>query len=311
MSAPKRNLPLPAGFKLEEYCIERMISHGGFSIVYLGKDAAGMDVAIKEYLPNFISLRGGVDPQPTVQDTHRSAFNHGLRSFFEESRALASLNHPNVVRVLNFFRANGTAYLVMQFEHGRTLHQHMSKHKGALREHFVRSLFGRLLNGLREVHSHKLLHLDIKPANIYLRYDGSPVLLDFGAARQVIGEDSPSLRSVHTPGFSAPEQHDKDIPLGPWTDIYAVGASLYACLGGKSPVSVRERMENDTLVSAVHAFSGRYSRQLLETVDQCLRLDHLKRPQSVLALQKLLAMEGGAVDSPSLMKRFLALLKKR
>lgn len=311
MSLPKRNLPLPAGFKLEEYCVERMIAHGGFSIVYLAKDAAGTDVAIKEYMPNFISLRGTVDPEPTVQDSHRSAFNHGLRSFFEESRALANLDHPNVVRVLNFFRANGTAYLVMQFEHGRTLHEHMAKHPGEIKENFIRNIFGRLLNGLREVHSHKFLHLDIKPTNIYLRFDGSPVLLDFGAARQVIGEDSPSLRSVHTLGFSAPEQHDKKAPLGPWTDIYAVGATLYACLGSKSPYPARDRLEHDRLVPAVRAFAGNYSRQLLETIDQCLRLNYMERPPSVLALQKMIAGEAGEVESPSWMKRLTTLLRSR
>ncbi len=312
MSQAKLNLPLPPGFALEQYRIERTLSHGGFSIVYLARDANGDKVAIKEYLPNFIALRGEDDLQPSVEDTQRSAFNHGLRCFFEESRALAGLNHPNVVRVLNFFRANGTAYLVMKFEHGRTLHEHVKKHTGTLSEDFIRGTFGRLLNGLREVHSHKLLHLDIKPTNIYLRIDGSPLLLDFGAARQVIGDDAPALRSVHTPGFSAPEQHHKRNGLGPWTDIYGVGASLYACLGGRAPVSAAQRKDADELTPATTAFADRYSQQLLETVDACLRIDPMERPQSVFTLQKMLADESHTriLPPPGLMQCLKGMLRR-
>ena len=119
------------------------------------------------------------------------------------------------------------------------------------------------------------------------------------------------MKAVHTPGFSAPEQHEKLVPLGPWTDIYSVGASLYACLGGKSPLAVRDRLEHDKLVPAVNAFAGRYSRQLLETVDHCMRMNHLERPQSVLSLQKLLAVEGAAVEAPSLLRRLGALLSSK
>ncbi|MCK9282970.1 MAG: serine/threonine protein kinase [Rhodocyclaceae bacterium] len=289
MSPAQANQPLPSGFMLEQYRIVRQISLGGFSIVYLAHDAREMPVAIKEYLPNALALRAGESPEPVVAEIHRTAFNHGLRCFFEEGSILARLNHANVVRVVNFFRANGTAYLVMQYERGRTLLEHIQKRSGALEEDQVRGIFGRLLNGLREVHSQKLLHLDIKPANIYLRNDGNPVLLDFGAARQVIGLDAPLLKAMHTPGYAAPEQYGRQEDFGPWTDIYAVGASLYASLGGQAPLAADKRLEEDALVPATKAFAARYSRQLLETVDACLQLDHLRRPQSVFALQQQLA----------------------
>jgi serine/threonine protein kinase len=149
------------------------------------------------------------------------------------------------------------------------------------------------------VHARKLLHLDIKPANIYLRLDGSPVLLDFGAARQALENDRPTLKPMYTPGFAAPEQYEAPDQLGPWTDIYAVGASMYATLGGSVPTAADARLETDTLEPAVRRWSGRYSRQLLETVDWCLQLDYLERPLSVLALQKALASPERATHEAS------------
>lgn len=305
MSPAQANQPLPTGFWLDQYKITGQVSLGGFSIVYLARDIFGDTVAIKEYLPNALALRAGESPEPVVSPRHRAVFNHGLNCFFEEGRNLTKLDHPNVVRVLNFFRSNGTAYLVMRFEEGRTLQAHIQKHPGSLSEDYIRNLFGRVLNGLRAVHSAQLLHLDIKPANIYLRqHDGSPVLLDFGAARQVIGQDVPQLRTMHTPGYAAPEQYDKHTeqtqPLGPWTDLYGIGATIYACLGGRPPIAAQERLEKDTLMPACQQFVGKYSRQLLETVDQCLSLDPLQRPQSAHALQKRLASDERTVEVPGL-----------
>lgn len=288
MPSPQVNQALPPGFLLDGYRIERQLSIGGFSIVYLAYDRDETPVAIKEYLPNSLALRSeGVEP--IVPPEHRAAFNHGLKCFFEEGRALAYINHPNIVRVLNFFRANGTVYMVMRYERGRTLHEHIARHRGDIRESFVRNVFTRLLNGLREVHAQKLLHLDIKPANVYLRVDGSPVLLDFGAARQTIDSEGGHLRPMYTPGFAAPEQYEAPDQLGPWTDIYAVGASLYNCLAGQAPPAADQRLKKDEFVPATQRFAGRYSRQLLETIDWCLNLDYLERPLSVFALQKTLA----------------------
>jgi len=287
MPPQQANQPLPPGFMLDSYRIDRQLSLGGFSIVYLAYDESETPVAIKEYLPNALALRSeGI--VPVVNEEHQAAFRHGMRCFFEEGRSLAHLSHPNVVRVLNFFRANGTVYMVMQYERGRTLQEHIQKHKGEIRESFVRNVFSRLLNGLREVHAQKLLHLDIKPANIYLRTDSTPVLLDFGAARQALEEDAPSLRSMYTPGFAAPEQYEAPDQLGPWTDIYAVGASIYTTLGAAVPPAANARLTKDELVSAEKRWTGKYSKQLLETVDWCMKLDYLERPLSVFALQKAL-----------------------
>lgn len=282
------NSALPTGFQLEQYRIERQLSLGGFSIVYLAYDEDDNPVAIKEYLPNSLALRSEGDISPHISADNMPAFRYGMKCFFEEGRSLAKLMHPNVVRVLNFFRANGTVYMVMQFEHGRTLHQYIQKHKGEVRERFIRAVFTRMLNGLREVHSHKLLHLDIKPSNIYLRTDGTPVLLDFGAARQTLMTDQPYLKPMYTPGFASPEQYGDRESLGPWSDIYSVGASLYACVVGTAPPRADDRAKKDTLAPVSGTHSGRYSAQLLETIDWCLALDPLARPQSVYSLQKTL-----------------------
>ncbi len=285
---PSQASPLPAGFALERYRIERPLSRGGFSTVYLAHDETGTPVAVKEYLPGALVQRDAGEIEPRVTDAQRAVFFRGMKCFFEEGRALARLDHPNVTRVLNFFRANGTVYLVMRFEHGRTLHDTSRHHRGALPEAFVRTLFARLLNGLREVHAHRLLHLDLKPTNIHLRTDGTPVLLDFGAARRILHTDQAVLEPIFTPGFAAPEQHDRGAPLGPWTDIYGVGASLYATLAGAAPPRADERRRTDSLVPLARTRTGGYSADLLELVDHCLRLDPLARPQSVPALQKAL-----------------------
>jgi len=289
------NLPLQDGSRLENYRILRVLAAGGFSFVYLAHDENDAPVVIKEYLPATLALRANGEnagsPQAPLSDAERGRFNAGLKCFFEEGRSLAHLAHPNVVRVLNFFRANETVYLVMRYERGRTLQEHIQARRSSLEEAWVRSTFAQLLNGLREVHSNKLLHLDIKPGNVYVRNDGSPLLIDFGAARQTLTTEGVKLPPTYTPGFAAPEQYARPGELGPWTDIYSVGATVYACLAGAAPQPAHLRLEKDTLVPARRAWADSYSAVLLDIIDWCLRLDHLERPQSVFALQKALLGE--------------------
>jgi serine/threonine protein kinase len=291
MPPPQTNIPLPPGHMIDGYRFERQISMGGFSIVYLACDPQGTPVAIKEYLPQSLAQRK-VGLLPQVSAANRAAYQSGMMAFYEEGIALARLNHPNVVRVTNFLRANDTVYLVMLYERGRTLHEQIRKRPGEFTEKFLRGAFLRLLSGLREVHANKLLHLDIKPSNIWLRTDGNPVLIDFGAARQSLQKSDPELRPVYTPGYAAPEQysnHESHGAQGPWTDVYAVGASLYACLAAAAPQPADLRLQQDRLAPAVERWAGQYSPQLLDTIDQCLRLDPLARPQSAFGLQRLLA----------------------
>jgi serine/threonine protein kinase len=285
------NLPLQEGSSLENYRILRVLAAGGFSFVYLAHDENDAPVAIKEYLPSTLALRTNGASHPLVPEENAAQFNYGMKCFFEEGRALAHLAHPNVVRVLNFFRANSTVYLVMRYERGRSLQEHIKLHRGALEEQWIRRTFEQLLNGLREVHSNKLMHLDIKPANVYVRNDGTPLLIDFGAARQTLSHEGMKLPPTYTPGFASPEQHARRELLGPWSDIYSVGATMYSCLSGASPQPADQRSAKDQVVPARRAFSGKYSNDLLDTIDWCMQMDHMQRPQSVLALQKALRGE--------------------
>ena len=284
--ASQANQPLAEGTLLQKYRIVRVLAAGGFSFVYLAHDENDAPVVIKEYLPSTLALR--VNGVVKIQEGDLARFRAGLQSFFEEAGAIAHLEHPNIVRVLDFFRANATVYLVMRYERGRSLAEHIKRRRAPVEELWVRNTFLQLLDGLREVHARKLLHLDIKPANVYLRDDGTPVLIDFGAARQVLSVEAMKLPPTFTPGFAPPEMHVRRADLGPWSDVYSVGATMYACLATASPQSAAARLQQDLLVPARRAFARKYAPDLLEIVDWCLELDHLRRPQSVRALQKAL-----------------------
>jgi serine/threonine protein kinase len=284
------NRSLPPGYEIEGYRIDRPISRGGFSIVYRATDPNNQVVAVKEYLPSGLVLRTEGSRVQASSLENMTAFRYGMKCFFEEGKALATINHNNVVRVLNFFRANETVYMVMKYERGRTLQQYIQAKQGMLPERFVRYVFTELLNGLREVHAKRLLHLDLKPANIFIRSEGTPVLLDFGAARQILVSNQSITAPMYTPGFAAPEQYrEKDADkCGPWTDVYGIGASLYACFAAFAPQSADSRVSKDHYIPAHRIWGDMYSREILDVVDWCLRLDPTERPQSVFQLQKLL-----------------------
>jgi eukaryotic-like serine/threonine-protein kinase len=293
--AAQNNAPLPDGLEIGGYRIVKKIASGGFSIVYLAYDGDGNAVAIKEYLPSALALRAPGELAPVIAKANLPIFRIGLKCFFEEGRALARIVHPNVVRVLNFFRANDTVYMVMAYESGHSLQEYAARlfSKGSRAgEPFIRQVFNGVCAGLREVHANKLLHLDLKPANIYLRTDGSPLLLDFGAARQTINTDSPTLAPMYTPGFAAPELYAKGTALGPWTDIYSIGAAMFACMAGAPPPPADQRRVADTMGDPTFAqlarLEGAYTPGLVAMVKACLALDPLARPQSVFAVQKVL-----------------------
>ncbi|AXK39370.1 serine/threonine protein kinase [Crenobacter cavernae] len=288
-SAPQK--PLPAGYRLSDYTVVRQLSVGGFSIVYLALDDQDQAFAIKEYLPHSLACRDEDFAVTVKNDLDRDSFNLGLKCFFEEGRVLASIHHPNVVRVSNFFRANHTVYMVMEYAEGRPLSRELELAGGRLSERRIRRIFAHLIAGLREVHLNRLLHLDIKPANIYLRRNGAPLLLDFGAARETLMRGSRQFASMYTPGFASPEQYERDSSLGPWTDIYAIGACLYTCMGGKPPPPANERKESDKLAPASEAFVAYYSPELTELTDRCLALLPDERPASLMLLQKQLMSE--------------------
>ena len=287
---------LPPDTVVGGYRVVRKISAGGFGLVYLAVDSEGQQVALKEYLPTSLATRWPGELIPQVQTDKLSLYRLGLKSFFEEGRSLAQISHASVVSVLNFFRENETVYMVMNYLEGATLQDYIIaardlKKPKIFRESTIRSLFDEILRGLRIVHQHKMLHLDIKPANIFITDDDKAILIDFGAAREVLSKEGNFIRPMYTPGFAAPEMYRRDTSMGPWTDIYAIGACVYASMQGYPPNDAPQRLEKDRLGLSMSRLRGAYSDNLIEVVEWCMALDPLARPQSVFALQKELSRE--------------------
>ncbi len=281
---------LPSGYQLHEYTVDKVLGVGGFGITYLGKDTTlNLKVAIKEYLPNELAVRGAdFQVLPKSSDCEETYF-WGLDRFLQEARLLARFNHPNIVRVLRFFEANGTAYMMMQYEEGESLEEKLKKPGAPPDEAYLQGILFPLLDGLKAMHDEGFLHRDIKPGNIYIRRgDGSPVLLDFGAARaQMRGKDQ-NMTAIVTPGYAPFEQYFTDGCQGPWSDIYAFGAVVYKAITGKAPPEAASRVKKDTMAPAIEAGKGRYSDKFLRAVDWALQSDEKKRPQTIEDWQRAL-----------------------
>ncbi len=296
MVAGLNNAALPEGLTLGEsrggYRIVKKIAVGGSSIVYLAHDDRQRAVAIKEYLPAALAQRAPGQLVPVATPEHLDLYRLGMQHFIAEGRALAAIDHPNVVRVRDVFAEHDTVYLVTDYLQGRSLQEHIALRrrqgdKPLVSEPALRDLFAQVMDALREVHTHRLLHLDLKPANIYLRPDGTPVLLDFGAARQILHADLTRMHTMYTPGFAPPEMYTRQ-GLGPWTDIYGIGAAIFTCMVGVPPQSAIERKRDDRMDMYYRELGTLYSTELVALVRDCLMLDPLARPQSVYALQKLI-----------------------
>lgn len=294
MSAYHENALQP-GFELAEYRIDAVLGHGGFGITYLARDKTlGAEVAIKEYLPHDMAVR---DPKsgsvmPALSKDAIRNYQWGLKQFVKEARALARFKHPNIVRVLRFIEAHGTAYMVMEYEQGQTLAQHLKRAQGhRLDEPSLLRIVMPILNGLHAMHEAGLLHLDIKPENIYLREDGSPILIDFGSARQAMSSVAASARIALTHGYAPIEQYPDKGQLGPWSDIYALGATMYRCVTGKRPEDSVDRYravldyEVDPVKPAVKSAQKRYQPLLLEAIDRAMQIHAKDRPQTAREFQ--------------------------
>jgi serine/threonine protein kinase len=269
---------LPVGYALQEYRIEKLLGAGGFGLTYLATDGnLNLKVALKEYLPDDIALRGADQSiTPRSPDTVET-FGWGKQRFLDESRTVASFRHPNIVRVMRFFEANGTAYMVMEFVEGAALGDWI-KTRRPLAEAQVAALIGPLLDGLEVVHKAGFLHRDIKPANIYVREDGAPVLIDFGSARQKASD----LTVVVSQGYAPFEQYQSQGNQGPWSDLYALGGVLYWMVTGKRPHEATARVRNDPMPGALLAGDRNlYRAEFLAAIDWALTPAEDQRPQSV------------------------------
>ena len=293
---------LPPGHELQDYRLLQVLGSGGFGITYLAQDVLlDRRVAIKEYLPNELAVREGTQVHPKSTDD-RDDYRWGLARFLDEARTLARFKHRNVVRLQRYFEDNGTAYLVMDYEDGASLGQLLEEH-GTFSEPHLRRVLMPVVDGLRAVHAAGFLHRDIKPSNIYVRRtDESPVLLDFGAARQALGHRSRSLTGIITAGYSPPEQYERDGNQGPWSDIYALSALCYRASTGQAPVDVLDRQREvfrhrrpDPLPKLADDPPPGYSRSFAEAVDWGLQLSETDRPQTLDAWNAKL---GAGDESP-------------
>jgi len=285
---------LSSGEQIENYTIEHFLGAGGFGITYRAIDKSlGCRVAIKEYFPSRWATRKTNSRHVVHRDeTTLSSYQYGLKYFLEEARTLAQFKNNHIVRVSRFVEANNTAYIIMDYEEGLSL-QHFLKHCHKLTEKEIRLIAKPILKGLQTIHGGRYLHRDIKPSNIYLRKNGSPVLIDFGSARNEMSNMSNPLNRVVTAGYTPCEQYNKNGKQGPWTDIYSLGATLYQCISGRKPTLSLERVaavdngQQDPLIPASIIGKNAYSQELLSTIDHMLQIDRRDRPASTSELMPL------------------------
>jgi serine/threonine protein kinase len=280
---------LTPGTKLLEFEIEEVLGHGGFGITYRALDTTLREtVAIKEYFPNALAGRVSSITVSAKSETDREDFAGGLKAFLEEARLITRFRHPNIVHVRRFFEMHGTGYIVLDYERGQTLSKRLG---GApIPEAELRGILAGLLDGLEAMHERAILHRDLKPSNVIIREDGTPVLIDFGAARDFAGRNSRSITAIAAPGYSPPEQYGVgEQQQGPWTDLYSLGAIAYRCVTGTVPVDSLRRLRKDPLVPAATAAAGKYDAALLRTIDWMLRLEERERPASVQEIRAALA----------------------
>lgn len=281
---------LPTGTILNRYRIESIIGEGGFGVTYLAMEPVQqIYVAIKEYFPKrFANRQTGntIAPNRTVED--QRVFKWGLKRFLDEAKVLARLDHPNIIKVQRYFEMHGTAYLVMEYCDGKPLDKFVDDGNG-VSPRKVFQIYTSLINALEHVHQHGIIHGDLKPSNVLVRTDGTPVLLDFGSARQemlrmAVGQVSD--------GYSPPEFYGTSDKVGPWSDIYGLGATFYKLITGMKVPVATYRSKSDTYIPASNSTADGYSTKFLEVIDSSLSLSPSERPQSISALKRLLPDSG-------------------
>src|SRR3989440_5977502 len=286
---------LPPQYKLHWYVLERVLGQGGFGITYLARDTTrDRAVAIKEYLPVEVATRRTDASVSSRTVEHDERYRWGLERFIREARTLARFDHPNIVRVLSVFELNNTAYMVMRFEEGETLAALLERRQALGETELMRVLLP-ILDGLELVHNAGFIHRDIKPDNIHIRSDGTPVLLDFGSARYALGH-SRTVTILVAPGYAPFEQYySSGESQGPWTDIYSLGATAYRAIAGRAPLDAIARSKGilgstqEILVPATVVGSGRYSECFLKAIDRALSFGEKDRPQNIAQWREELA----------------------
>lgn len=274
-----RNISLPRGYKLNEYTIAKRLSSGGFSVVYLAYDRQGQPVAIKEFFPNHLHLRNKGQKIEFINMREKHRFQEGLKGFKDETEIVMKLKHRNIIEVINFFETNGTAYIVMPYEYGMTLSRYIALEK-IPKEAEIISISEGIFSAVQMFHENKVIHLDLKPGNIWLRPSKEALILDFGTARIINDPVKSKQPPMHTPGYAAPEQHREYFQpsrIGVWTDYYGLGATLYALLTRTSPLPSNSMIENQKRINLSFEKKGQFNPKLLKISEYLMDLNWEKR----------------------------------
>jgi formylglycine-generating enzyme required for sulfatase activity/serine/threonine protein kinase len=307
------NNALKPGTRLGEFEIVHVIGQGGFGIVYFAKDhSLGRDVALKEYMPVAFAGRQGNTQVTMLSEHYAETFQIGLHSFVNEAQLLAKFDHPGLVKVYRFWEANGTGYMAMPFYDAPTLKQMLKDDKARLSsEDWLKNMLRHVLDALQVLHEKQCYHRDIAPDNILMLAGEQPLLLDFGAARRVIGDMTQALTVILKPGYAPIEQYG-DVPnmsQGPWTDLYALASVVYFIITDKVPVPALSRLVCDTMVPLAVSEEGRFSPEFLKAIDAGLGVRPEQRPQNVAEFRALLGFDAPpqpAVTKPAPASRPIA-----
>lgn len=287
---------LPIDYQLEEFKIISILGSGGFGITYKAIDTnLDKEVAIKEYLPNHIASR--VNYTVTCSQQDEKTYNWGLERFLDEAKLLAKFNHINIVRITRLLKANNSAYFVMDFVSGETLSNYLEKHDNKIfTQDEILSIIMPILEGLKAVHQKKCLHRDIAPDNIFLRKNDFPMLIDFGSARQALGQKYQNITAIIKQGYSPPEQYTSSSKQDETTDLYAISAVMFHLLTGNKPPESTYRQvcilngENDPLENIQEIYKSRFDKSFLDTIFLGLSIRQKDRIQSIEELQKALIL---------------------
>ena len=289
---------LPIGTRLADFEITGILGEGGFGIVYIAFDhSLQRNVAIKEYMPGVLAARAEDHSIRVRAERHQETFNVGLKSFINEARFLAQFDHPSLVKVYRFWEQNQTAYTAMQYYDGRTIKDIVTASPELVNEQWCRKILKQILEALEMLYTMRILHRDVSPDNIIVQENGDAVLLDFGSARQIIGDRTRGLTVILKPGYAPVEQYAGDASLdqGAYTDIYALSAVIYFAIIKEAPATSIARMVKDPILPLAERGVDGYSREFLAAIDKGLAVMAHERPQTIDAFRELLGIASSGV----------------
>ena len=286
MSMPSRSVDaLPNGTALEGYLVTGLIGQGGFGVVYLARNTrSNQTVAIKEFLPTAVAGRLADGRIVPINADMEHAYASGLKGFLREANLLSEFAHPALVAVDRAWEQNGTAYMAMQYYPGKTLREVRTRNAAPLSEVQIKAWMLPVFEAVSELHAHRVIHRDVSPDNVLVMASGDTVLLDLGAARQVLGGMTQALTTILKPGFAPIEQYVQDgsMEQGRWTDVYGLGAVIYFLVTGKPPTPATSRIVRDSL-PPLETLAPRemYSPAFFAAVTKALSLRAIERFKSI------------------------------